>query len=507
MTTSVLNGTVAIYFMSMTDLTESLLNIMSARETTELDKADYVYISLHTVQHAPWVFDHVQRRKPTHCKIMTLEVDIFSPAHIRYFYTNAPRTFDLLLHPWGDLPEDIKTSKVAREFRHVPTYKVFESFVPNVTFDGNGSTPDESRTINTVFVSSHPTDSRERIVKALQRHTEVACLGKAYNNTGCVIGGRTPGSQGLLPWSGVFKCLLDAYCISKYVLVIENVFVPGYVSEKLILAIQSGAVPIYFGAPDVSKYIDASLYVQGDPEHPEDVIPKIIDFDRVRCDTNGFPRGARVQSNVSPIQLRAQFNQDMWIMRRFADKPHGTFIDVGANDGLTYSNTWCLEQKGWVGVCIEPVRTMYDALVKNRPNSQCIHTCVYSHNGHVDFTTVSEDPGASMLSGVTQHIDTRSNTSKSKTSEIPCTTLNDMVDLLGDHVDFIKLDTEGSKHAILNAFDFNKYQVDVFCIECNHKEDYDKIDALMESKGYVLIAHGVIDYVYARHVYSDISRT
>ena len=34
---------------------------------------------------------------------------------------------------------------------------------------------------------------------------------------------------------------------------------------------------------------------------------------------------------------------------------HGTFVDLGCYDGVTYSNTWYFETKlGWSGVCVEP---------------------------------------------------------------------------------------------------------------------------------------------------------
>ena len=34
---------------------------------------------------------------------------------------------------------------------------------------------------------------------------------------------------------------------------------------------------------------------------------------------------------------------------------HGTFVDLGCYDGVTYSNTWYFERKlGWSGVCVEP---------------------------------------------------------------------------------------------------------------------------------------------------------
>jgi hypothetical protein len=42
----------------------------------------------------------------------------------------------------------------------------------------------------------------------------------------------------------------------RYSVVIENVREPGYFSEKLVDALLCGAVPIYWGAPDIGRYFD-----------------------------------------------------------------------------------------------------------------------------------------------------------------------------------------------------------------------------------------------------------
>lgn len=38
----------------------------------------------------------------------------------------------------------------------------------------------------------------------------------------------------------------------------------------------------------------------------------------------------------------------------FGENFTGTFVEVGAFDGMTYSNTWGLAERGWVGMYIEP---------------------------------------------------------------------------------------------------------------------------------------------------------
>ena len=47
----------------------------------------------------------------------------------------------------------------------------------------------------------------------------------------------------------------------KYTLCFENDLFPGYITEKIFDCFYSGTVPIYYGAPDVEKYIDSKAFV------------------------------------------------------------------------------------------------------------------------------------------------------------------------------------------------------------------------------------------------------
>jgi len=51
----------------------------------------------------------------------------------------------------------------------------------------------------------------------------------------------------------------------KYCFCIENVQMPGYVTEKIIDALVAGCVPIYVGAPDINTYLDDRVMVPIDP--------------------------------------------------------------------------------------------------------------------------------------------------------------------------------------------------------------------------------------------------
>ena len=50
----------------------------------------------------------------------------------------------------------------------------------------------------------------------------------------------------------------------------------------------------------------------------------------------------------------SQLGQDLWVIDTMKYKKNGYFVDLGALDGLTHSNTLMLENKySWSGICVE----------------------------------------------------------------------------------------------------------------------------------------------------------
>src|ERR1700743_3764427 len=46
--------------------------------------------------------------------------------------------------------------------------------------------------------------------------------------------------------------------------------------------------------------------------------------------------------------------------------PRGIFVDIGAHDGITGSNTFFFEALGWAGICFEPIPELFQQLSSNR---------------------------------------------------------------------------------------------------------------------------------------------
>ena len=59
----------------------------------------------------------------------------------------------------------------------------------------------------------------------------------------------------------------------------------------------------------------------------------------------------------------SQYGQDKVVYDLLGKPKFGIFVDIGANDGVTYSNSLFFEQKNWTGVCIELIRSCLKLLM------------------------------------------------------------------------------------------------------------------------------------------------
>ena len=70
----------------------------------------------------------------------------------------------------------------------------------------------------------------------------------------------------------------------------------------------------------------------------------------------------------------------------FKNKTNGTFIELGALDGVLYSNTKFFEDTlGWSGILIEPHPYKFQELTKNRPKNFLFNNLVSNMQTDISF--------------------------------------------------------------------------------------------------------------------------
>jgi putative ABC transport system ATP-binding protein len=192
---------------------------------------------------------------------------------------------------------------------------------------------------------------------------------------------------------------------------------------------------------------------------------------------------------------RSQHGQDKFLDEVvFKGKTSGTFVEIGACDGLFLSNTYFFEkERAWNGICIEPRRSQFDDLRRNR-SCICLNLCVSATSGEEQFTEFKGIwmPGLSGLEKnfYPEHRETiavgLSHQHSAEKYEVKTDTLTNILkaNQLGK-VDYCSIDVEGSEMEVLSSIDFNTVHIDVFSIENNYSNP--EITNFMQKQGYTLV--------------------
>ena len=83
----------------------------------------------------------------------------------------------------------------------------------------------------------------------------------------------------------------------------------------------------------------------------------------------------------------SQSKEDIYLNTNyFKDKKNGTYVELGAVDGVLYSNTKFFQDTlNWKGILIEPSANMFSLLKKNRPNDLVFNEIVSSYTSELEF--------------------------------------------------------------------------------------------------------------------------
>jgi FkbM family methyltransferase len=154
----------------------------------------------------------------------------------------------------------------------------------------------------------------------------------------------------------------------------------------------------------------------------------------------------------------------------------GVFIEAGANDGLTQSNTYWFERfQGWRGILIEPVPAMAAACRRNRPRAKVVNSALVA----TDETRSVRMQTANLMAFVSnsfahaedeqRHLRTAIEVQRLETVtevDVPASTLSSILDRLGEtRIDLLSLDVEGYEVEVLKGLDVARHRPHFILVE------------------------------------------
>lgn len=186
------------------------------------------------------------------------------------------------------------------------------------------------------------------------------------------------------------------------------------------------------------------------------------------------------------------------LLAPYLDFDNGFFIECGANDGYAQSNTFYLEsQKGWRGLLVEGIPTLYEKCVVNRPHSIVKNCALVSRDYTADTVTMHYCNLMSMVEGSmkssdlqTEHLNAGLAVQKideSYSVDVKALTLESVLDSLGEvpKIDFFSLDVEGYELEVLKGLNLARYRPTYILVEARF---YDEISNFMSANQYREVA-------------------
>jgi hypothetical protein len=213
--------------------------------------------------------------------------------------------------------------------------------------------------------------------------------------------------------------------------------------------------------------------------------------------------------------LKSQFGEDRILWQVFQYRPHGYFIEVGAYDGVTLSNTYFLEQMGWNGLLIEPIGPLCEKAAVARPRSRVVHAAV-SRPGSpptAKFTVAQNVPVLSFLCANQDHVDRCLREGATLVEiDVPLLTLNEIIMRerrtatassgpwsanRGWQIDLVSIDTEGGELDVLEGFNLDRFKPRVLVLE-NDRATGAEIEPYLNGRGYRKFHRRKINDFYVR---------
>jgi len=187
------------------------------------------------------------------------------------------------------------------------------------------------------------------------------------------------------------------------------------------------------------------------------------------------------------------------------DLDGGFFVEAGAHDGFTQSNTYYLERfRGWRGVLIEPIPAQAAEARLSRPEATVVQCALVSAADAPRQVRMRFGDLMSTVEGAKDSAWARHGTILGWRDpydvDVQARTLSSVLDEVeAPEIDLLSLDTEGSEAAALAGLDLDRHAPRYVLVEIHDRaKEQPPIDRLLEGR---YVAHGwlsPVDLLYRR---------
>lgn len=225
----------------------------------------------------------------------------------------------------------------------------------------------------------------------------------------------------------------------------------------------------------------------------------------------------QIESELLNTHCVGQCCEDFLVNLIFKNKENGVYIDIGAHDGLRFSNSYSFSRLGWKGICVEAHPDYCNICNTNRnndntkiynvacSNKNSIETTFYTNyrgslstlNPNLNETYKRDYKGYYIDKNHTGKISNFTNGPISINSVTMNKLIEDNINFLNNGViDLITIDVDGSEEYVLSGFDIEKYKPRVIIFEVSVVRNV--VENYMKNKNYYKLYDNNLNAIYCR---------
>jgi len=188
------------------------------------------------------------------------------------------------------------------------------------------------------------------------------------------------------------------------------------------------------------------------------------------------------------LSFQSQQNEDKYLLKlfRLEDVKNGKYLEIGAYDGKTFSNSYFLEYDfNFTGILIEPQIDKFNELKINRSGNK-LFNCAVSNQDDKNIKFIGNNLEAGILNSLSTDIN------KFKEWSVFTVENKKMNQIIKeskiDYLDVMFIDTEGSELEIIKSIDFN-FPIKLIIVE-KHLDEIERDSTLkntLESNEFKLL--------------------
>ena len=191
--------------------------------------------------------------------------------------------------------------------------------------------------------------------------------------------------------------------------------------------------------------------------------------------------------------MYSQNNEEEIIVNYFSGST-GRFLDIGAYDGITFSNVRKLAELGWTGTLFEPDKDLFNKVVENYKglNVEVKNLAVDTFDGKITFYSCNGDAVGTTSP---KHMEKWHTVDFMVGVDVPCVDINKVID---SPVEFVNIDVEGTNILLFRHMtDEVINRIEVLCIE--HDSHVEEIRTRMLGLGYKELLYNGENLIFAKY--------